>query len=317
MIKGIILALSACFLWGLVFVIPKYLYGFSPAEIAFTRHFFNGALSLAIFGALCLKKEMRYSKFLWLKAFQFSLIVNILFFIFVVMGVQLADAAITTLIVGVAPITIAFYGGLKEGNCNFKTLTLSGIFIFIGLFLINAEDLLNSNTSLTTNNYALGILFAALGLVAWTWYIVANTQLLKAHPTLSHFEWASMLGVATLFWVVLGYTILTLFILEPSQLQKYTSFSDEFNVFLLGTSFLGFFSSWLGTYLWNSGCTSLPISVSGSLSIFQTLFALVFVYVLEQKMPSIMEISGISIIFLAILYCVRGSSKAEPTLENI
>lgn len=315
MIKGIALVLSACFVWGLIFVIPSYLHAFSPIEIALGRHFVNGLLSLLFFGCFCFKRLIQFPKNVWFKALQFALIVNIIYYTCIVLGVQLADPAITALIAGLAPITISVYGNMKQNECEFKKLLIPSILIFIGLLLVNADTLFSTSTSLSTSNYILGVAFATIALVAWSWFVVANTQFLKTCPTMSYFEWATLLGVATLFWVALGGIFMGLFILEPSGLQKFTVMSDDLAYYLGGIAILGCICSWLGTYLWNSGCTYLPVSLSGQLTIFETLFGLTFVFSLEQKLPTLLEFSGIALMFLAVLYCMNTftAPKKSPT----
>ncbi|MFA6917074.1 MAG: DMT family transporter [Parachlamydiales bacterium] len=304
MLKGVILALSACFVWGLIFVIPTYLHAFSPIEIALGRHFVNGLTSLFFF-CFCFKKLINLPKLMWFKALKFALIVNIIYYTCIVLGVQLADAAITTLIAGIAPITIALYGNWQQNECDYKKLILPCILIFAGLILVNAQSLFTHSDTLSVNNYILGILFASIALIAWSWFVVANTQFLKTCPTLTYFEWASMLGVATLFWVVIGTAIMGFFVLDTSQLQRYMIPSDELTTFLVGIGILGCICSWLGTFLWNSGCTHLPLSLSGQLTIFETLFGLTFVFALDQRLPTLLEFSGILLMLLAVLYCMN------------
>jgi len=56
MIEGVGLRVISCFIWGLIFIVPQFMSGFSPIEIALGRYFFYGIASLLIF-LLCAMEE--------------------------------------------------------------------------------------------------------------------------------------------------------------------------------------------------------------------------------------------------------------------
>lgn len=314
MLKGIILTLSACFIWGLIYVIPIFLSAYSPVEIALGRYFFFGTISLIFFGGICYQKLSHYPFKIWRKALWFALVANVVYYTTLVLAVQYSSATITALIAGIAPITISFYGNWKNNECSFNKLILPAILIIAGLITINGKALFSNETIVISYEYIIGLFCAFLALVSWTWYVVANTQFLKTYPYVTHFEWSTMLGVSTFFWVILISLLMGLFFMDSTQIQKYFLLTTDLKIFLGLTAILGCLCSWLGSYLWNSGCIHLPVSLAGQMTIFETVFGLIFVYTLEQRLPSSLEGIGFSFIFLAIAYSMNVFSKTlqEP-----
>jgi drug/metabolite transporter (DMT)-like permease len=168
---------------------------------------------------------------------------------------------------------------------------IPSLLIGFGILFINGPALLTlSNES--GWEYGFGLLCGLFSLGLWNWYIVANARLLKQNPTLSSSDWSTLLGVGTLAWVILliGGLLLT----APSEsLDKYTTWTPFLYSFLGGGLILGFICSWLGSYLWNVGSQQLPSSLAGQLTIFETIFGLTFVYLVEQRFPDLMEFAGI------------------------
>ena len=313
MFKGLALALSACCIWGLIFVLPTFLGSFSSIEIALGRYFFYGIISLFFFIGFCFKNLINYPTRIWLKALSFALIANIFYYMALVLGVKYSGAGISTLITGIAPVSIAFYGNWLKNECSFSKLVIPALLIAIGLFIVNFDVFTGAPSVHYSYEYFFGIFCAFTSLMCWTWYVVANAKFLQANPTMSYFEWSTMLGVATFVWVVIIVTFSTLFLTDIGYLQKFSVVTTELQLFLLITAILGCICSWFGSFLWNSGCTYLPISLSGQLTIFESIFGLAFVYLIEKRLPSTFEILGITFMLSAILYSVTMFKKA--TLE--
>src|SRR5690242_14302842 len=141
MYRGITYALVACLIWGLIFVVPGFMQGFHPFEIALGRYFFYGLISLPIFLGLTLRKKRSYPWKIWFTAFQFTLFSSFIYYTCTVFALQNATPAITALILGIAPITISIYGNWKQRECSFKSLIFPSVLIFIGLALINIPHL--------------------------------------------------------------------------------------------------------------------------------------------------------------------------------
>lgn len=306
-LKGTMFALGACFIWGLIFIVPLFMDHFTPIEIALGRYFTYGILSFCIFLRIYLQGTCRYPFSIWLKVIGFSLVYSIGYYTFVILAVRYATPAICALILGVSPITIAFYGNWKQKECSYQSLVLPSILILIGLIVINAPYIMESTSPST---YLIGLFCAVWALIGWSWFVVANSAFLKNNPDVKSGDWSTLLGVGTLFWVFTMGLVVTLFFEDQLDFNKYVTPGPELVNFLIGCGVLGLICSWVGAYLWNKASFYLPVSLAGQLTIFETLFGLCFFYMLEQKLPPKMELLGVALLLTAIGYGIRASSQA-------
>lgn len=300
MFIGFLFACIACLIWGTVFVIPTFLEEFSPIEVTLGRYLSYGVVSSAIFFTRFGKLKKTPLK-IWVYAAFFGLAVNILYYLGVVIGLRYATPPLTILLLGLAPITIALYGNYQTGEFKYKNLVIPSIWILLGLFLVNVAEIDWSFTTRSPQDYLIGLAAGLGALVSWTLYAVHNARFLRAHPEIKNSDWTTLLGIGTLFWVVL----FTIMLASPNHkmidFSKFTELSPALYKFLGGILFLGSMCSWVGSYLWNRASGKLPISIAGAFIILETLFGLVFVYLVEQTFPSTLELLGIASMLGGIL----------------
>lgn len=289
------MALGACALWGLVFVIPALLEDFSVFQIAFGRCLVFGLFSFTIF----LIQNKRLRKILNLKsckeALKLSFVGNLLHYMALIVGIQMGNVVLATLILGVSPLSIAWYATYRKNGSLPINAFFPSLFILGGLFLIHFNIL---NEVVSYNEYFWSITCSCVALATWTWFIVANDDFLKKTSFPSQ-DWVTVLGVATLFWVFIGF--LVFFLLFPDH-------SAPLNLqrsYLIGSVVLGVGSSWCAQYLWNLGSRSLPLSLAGYLVIFETLFGLLFTYILGMRQTNPIDIIGTVLIITGIFFAIR------------
>lgn len=305
MIIGLILGISACFIWGLIFLIPDQLTGFSPIEVSLGRYFFYGLISFFLIACKRCQILRKYPLKIWLSALKFALFANIVYYTALVLGVRYANSSVTALILGMSPITIAIYGNIKQKVISFRSLILPCFFITIGLVFVNLNAFDEHSDILYFGEYLLGLMFAFTALIAWTWFAVANAKILKDHSEISSSDWVTMLGAATFVWVLVIAVLFCLFGGKYTELSKYTNFSTELSRFVIGSSILGILCSWVGSYLWNRASTSLPVSILGQLIIFETIFGLIFVHFFERNVPSVTSLIGMAMMLFGIVTSVN------------
>lgn len=315
MIFGISLVLSACFVWGLIFVIPQLLTGFTPIEVALGRYFFFGSVSCLFMCLGGLKKWRRIPFYIWSTAFSFALVVNVFYYVNLILGLRYSSASVIALILGISPISIPFYGNWRKKIFDFKPLIIPSLFIATGLILVNFQNLQGDLAKTSVTQYIFGLCCGFFSLCAWNWYAVANDEFLHKHPNLSPRDWSTLIGTCTLLWVILIGGLLWGFS-QIETIQKYYTLTDELKWFIFGSLILGLICSWLGAYLWNSASKHLPISLAGQLSIFETVFGLLFVYIIEHRCPPFLELMGIIIILSGVLISMYSFKKA-PLAMNI
>jgi len=308
MFKGISFATSACFIWGLIYVVPQFMQGFSSLEVALGRYLVYGVLSSIVFLNMRAHGSCRYPLSLWGKALYFSLISTIGFYTLLVTALRYSTPAVCALILGTSPITIAVYGNWKQKEIPFRSLLFPSILILIGLAMINIPHLSNGG-SLTS--YSLGLVCSLLSLSAWTWYVVTNSRFLKQYPNMHSTHWCTMIGIATLFWVMIFALVLLLFFENQIHFEKYRALDADLVGFLVGSAVLGVFSSWLAEFLWNRASFHLPVALAGQLTILEAAFAVLFVFILEQRWPPAIECAGMSLQLAAIIYGIHLFVKKE------
>lgn len=304
MLKGIVYALSACFIWGLIFIIPHFMSSFSSIEIAFGRYVFFGSASLLLLLKARLQGFCRYPLSIWIKALFLSFLSG--YYLWVVLGIRYASPEICALILGTSPITIAFYGNWKQKEGNLNVLILPSLLILIGLMMINIPHIIVTKSSW---EYSMGLICSFISLFSWSVYVVLNSRFLKTHSDMNSNDWATIQGVTTLFWVMM--CGLAYFLLGGRlDVQKYCNWNPDTCAFFGGCATLGLLCSWVGAFLWNKASVYLSVSLAGQLMIFETIFGIVFVYMLNQQLPTLMECSGIILLLGAVIYGIRTLSPS-------
>jgi|JI9StandDraft_1071089.scaffolds.fasta_scaffold10978_6 drug/metabolite transporter (DMT)-like permease len=310
MIKGTLFGLLACFIWGLIFVIPGFIEEFSSLEVVFGRYFFYGLLSLVFF----ISKKKRYPLSLWIRALGYSLVASIIYYLSLVLALRFATPPIAAIILGLAPIPITLYGNWKEKKCDYLQLALPCLLLLIGLVMVNAPHFINSPTPLL---FTFGLINGFIAFATWSWYAVTNAEFLKQNPHVRSEEWSTLMGIANLMWVLLFILPVAFFYKDTPLVMKYFLFGPSIKKFILGSMALGFVCSWVGGFYWNKASRILPISLSGQLLIFETVFGLLFVYSLEGAFPSLLETSGIVLLLAAVSYGVHLTSRGKAKAPEI
>lgn len=309
MFSGIIYVISACFFWGLIFVVPQMMEGYSSLEVAVSRYLFYGLFSVGLIG-FCRKQELKQlNSSIWLRAFWFGLLANVLYYPCLVCSIRYATPVIATLIFGLSPIAISIFGNWKRRECRYEHLILPALCILIGLVLVNWRELHNSMIEGSLQDYLLGITSGVIAVGLWTYYAVANADFLKRHPQISSLTWSTVVGIATLGWIaiILAYSIGKQG-LDHTLRQYIISNSHSF---VIGGLILGILSTWVGIYCWNKGSSRLPVSFAGQLTVFETIFGLLFVFILEGRYPSATEFSGAALMLSGVIMSIHTFKTAS------
>lgn len=300
MFKGILLALFACFIWGLIFVVPQFMSSFSPMEIMVGRYWCFGGISLLFLLLARMRGGCNYTWTVWNKALLLSFLSG--YYFWLVLSIRYSSPEVSALIMGTCPITIACYGNWKEKEVDFKALILPSVLIVIGLICINAPHLMVTNSYL---EYSVGVFFSVVSLVSWSLYVVLNSRYLKQNPHIHPDDWATMQGVTTFSWATVVGAVCAYIYWEDFQLGRYLIWTDETAYFLLGCATLGLVCSWGGNMMWNKASTLLPVSLAGQLMIFETIFGVIYVFILNWQAPSFLETFGIILLLGAVIHGIR------------
>ncbi|HWI12507.1 MAG TPA: DMT family transporter, partial [Burkholderiaceae bacterium] len=216
LVSGILFALAAGLMWGLVFVGPLLLPEYPATLQSFGRYLAFGliALPLAWFDRDRLKQLARAD---WIEALKLALVGNIVYYLFLASSIQRAGGPLPTMIIGTLPVVIAITSKLRraapgarvEAPLAWRRLLPSLALIALGIAIVNHVELerLRADPHADLARYALGGLLAGGAVACWTWYPIRNAEWLRAHPDRSPRGWATAQGIATLPLALAGYAL--------------------------------------------------------------------------------------------------------------
>jgi drug/metabolite transporter (DMT)-like permease len=117
-------------------------------------------------------------------------------------------------------------------------------------------------------------------------------------PSLSSNEWSLLLGIVSGVEALL--LALPAFTLEPAPHD-----GDAWLQFIAVSSGIAITASIIGNAFWNSASRRLPMTLTGQMVVFETLFALFYSFLWERRLPAITEIAAIAALIGAVTWCAR------------
>jgi drug/metabolite transporter (DMT)-like permease len=200
---------------------------------------------------------------------------------------------------------VALYGNLRHRDYPYRKLAPSLLLIGCGLVVVNLMEVDWSGTGEhSLASQLLGVGCALLALALWTWYAVANSTFLKAHPGITSAEWSSLMGIVALALSAVG--ALSLLGRDVTEAG-----ANPWRL-VAGSLVLGLVVSWGGTLLWNRASTLLPVSIAGQLVVTQAIAGLSYVYLAKAEVPPLLELMGIALVVTGVLIAVRRRQPPAP-----
>lgn len=316
MLAGLLAALGAGLLWGLVFVVPLILPEYPGIVLAIGRYLAFGVLAVGL-AWIDRPALARLSRADWIEAGKLALVGNLLYYATLASAIQLAGAPVPTLMIGTLPVVIAICANLagdhgRDGErMPWRRLAGPLCVILAGLLVVQwgpgghaaGADAVDERGS----RYLFGLLLAAIAVAAWTWYPIRNARWLRARgPGLAR-AWATAQGLATLPLAILA-------ALAFAAWQAVVAGGEGAFDWPLGprpTAFAGLMllvglaASWLGTLLWNRASHLLPPALAGQLIVFETLAALLYAFIWYGRWPAPSEAAGIVLLVSGVVLGVR------------
>lgn len=299
--RGISYAAIAGAMWGFVFLAPALLPDFHPLFLSSGRYILYGIVSALILLPVAKKIIPRVNQADWWMLIKLSFTGNILYYILLSFAVQMAGVASTSLIVGVLPVTITLMGRKDADALPLKRLALPLSLVMAGILCINLETLINtpaSNTPLSARIF--GIICAFGALFCWTHFAATNTRYLKQSAFTSG-EWSSLWGAVT------GLISLLIWLLAMPFMPKLLGeiSAERWMIFWAVNLGIALLSSWFGNLMWNAATRRLPITLGGQLIVFETICALLYGFLYQQRWPTPMEIIAIILLITGVIWTVR------------
>jgi drug/metabolite transporter (DMT)-like permease len=293
-LRGILAGLAAGALWGLVFVAPRMVTGFSGVDITAGRFVAYGAVAVAVmlFG-------LRTRRLPTARQAAAALGMSVLgftgYYLLLVLAIRDAGTEVPSLIIGTIPIWVMLLG--KPQHLRWAALAPGLALTLAGLALMMGSPH-EAGAGAAAAHYWRGIALAVASLVCWTAFAILNSAWLKRHPEVNATDWANWLGVAT------GLGALALWAAAGSDAATLAA-QPQLGLFAALCAATGFGSAWLATILWNIASQRLSASLCGQLIVSETLFALAYSFAWDGRWPTLAQAAACVLFTLGILASIK------------
>lgn len=276
---GMTQGIAAGAMWGLVFLAPQVLDDFNALQLSAARYLAYGAIA----GLLLAPRARSLARTLKgddvLAAVKLALLGNVVYYLGLATAVQWAGGAAAALVIGLVPLAVTLAGARDRDAAPLRRLfgpLALGIF---GTALVGAEALVAGPPDTSTLQRAVGLAGAFVALACWTAYSVVNKRWLARRPDLSAQDGALLVGGAT------GILALGLAAAALTTDNVPRSTADLLRLAAGGTV-LALCASVIGNACWNRATRLLPLTLTGQLIVFETLFGLLYGYCWAHRGPT-------------------------------
>ncbi|EEC9452989.1 DMT family transporter [Escherichia coli] len=344
MISGVLYALLAGLMWGLIFVGPLIVPEYPAMLQSMGRYLALGliALPIAWLGRVRLRQLARRD---WLTALMLTMMGNLIYYFCLASAIQRTGAPVSTMIIGTLPVVIPVFANLlysqRDGKLAWGKLAPALICIGIGLACVNIAELnhglpnfdwarYTSGIVLACVNiaelnhglpnfdwarYTSGIVLALVSVVCWAWYALRNARWLRENPDKHPMMWATAQALVTLPVSLIGYLV-ACYWLNTQTPDFSLPFGPRPLVFISLMIAIAVLCSWVGALCWNVASQRLPTVILGPLIVFETLAGLLYTFLLRQQMPPLMTLSGIALLVIGVVIAVRAKPE-KPLTESV
>jgi len=309
MLVGMLFALAAGMIWGIVFIGPLLLPEYPAAMQSFGRYLAFGLIALPL-GWLDRVELRKLTRKDWLLALELSAIGNVIYYLCLASSIQMAGGPVPTMLIGALPVTITIFSNIvnheRDGYLPWAKLIIPIGIVLAGIACVNHVEL-SSITAVQSSNvyrYGTGIVLGVAAVCCWTWYPIRNAQWMRSHADRNPRSWATAQGLATLPLAALGYA--SFWIWSAATGREFAMpFGPRPLVFIGVVVTIAVFASLVATMCWNAASQRLPTAMVGQLIVFETLAALCYTYILRAQLPSMLTFLGIGLLLLGVIWAVR------------
>lgn len=311
MISGVLYALLAGLMWGLIFVGPLIVPEYPAVLQSMGRYLALGliALPIAWLGRVRLRQLTRKD---WVTALALTMMGNLIYYVCLASAIQRTGAPVSTMIIGTLPVVIPVFANLlysqRDGKLSWWRLSPALVLIGIGLLCVNISELNQGLPDFSGWRYGSGIALALISVVCWAWYALRNARWLRENPDKHPMMWAMAQALVTLPVSLLGYIAACLW-LNGQTPDFALPFGPRPGVFIGLMTAIAVLCSWVGALCWNVASQKLPTVILGPLIVFETLAGLVYTFILRQEFPPLLTVSGIALLIVGVVIAVRAKPQ--------
>lgn len=316
MISGVLYALLAGLMWGLIFVGPLIIPEYPAVLQSMGRYLALGliALPIAWLGRVRLRQLGRKD---WVTALTLTMMGNLIYYVCLASAIQRTGAPVSTMIIGTLPVVIPVFTNLlysqRDGKLSWWRLSPALVLIGIGLLCVNISELNQGLPDFSGWLYGSGIALALISVVCWAWYALRNARWLRENPEKHPMMWATAQALVTLPVSLLGYIAACLW-LNGQTPDFALPFGPRPAVFIGLMIAIAVLCSWVGALCWNVASQKLPTVILGPLIVFETLAGLLYTFILRQEFPPLLTVSGITLLMVGVVIAVRAKPQKPSVM---
>jgi drug/metabolite transporter (DMT)-like permease len=308
-IAGVAYGIGAGALWGLVFLAPELVPEFGPLQLTIGRYFFYGLFSACLIAPIWHRLKPLLGRREWIALGWLALAGNTLYYILLSSAVRLGGIAMTSLIIGFLPVAVTIVGSRDQGAVPLRRLIPSLALSALGAVCIGWQALAGP-ASESVLKQAIGLLCAVGALISWTCYAVGNSRwLVRLHHVSAH-EWNMLTGVVTGVQALL---LIPLAMILANESHATLAWAKLAGV-AAGVAIL---CSMVGNALWNRMSKLLPLTLVGQMILFETLFALIYGFLWEQRLPTALEYVAFTLVVLSVVSCLAVHTQPRHDVSPV
>lgn len=307
---GIANGIAAGALWGVVFLAPAVLNTFTAIQLSAGRYLVYGLIAVILLAPRWKELRTRIGAAEWRGLLWLSLAGNLVYFVLLSNAVQWAGGAAASLIVGLIPVVVTVVGVREKGAVPLRQLAPALALCVVGVALVGYEALQAEHAEGSIGRRLLGLLCAFGALFSWALYSIGNSRWLARRPDLSGHDWSLLTGVAT--------GGLALLLVPAAFVGKTGAHAPvDWAWFWAISAGVAVIASVIGNACWNRASRHLPLTLTGQMIVFETLFALLYGFAWQQRWPTLMEVLAIVCLVSGVLACAHAHRPPRAVAEHV
>lgn len=309
MALGIVNGVAAGALWGVVFLAPAVLQSFNALQLSAGRYLVYGLIAVVLLLPRWKRLAPRLGRAEWIGLLWLSLAGNLVYFLLLATAVQWAGGAAASLIVGLIPVVVTLVGVREQGAVPLKQLLPALGLCVLGVALVGWEALMSEHLATPWRQRLIGLLCAFGALFSWALYSIGNSRWLARRSDLSSHDWSLLTGVTTG-----GLALLLVPMAFIGHTGSHTS--AQWSGFWAISAGVAVVASILGNAFWNRASRLLPLTLTGQMIVFETLFALLYAFAWQQRWPSLLEALAIVFLVAGVMLCAHAHRTPRAIAEH-
>jgi drug/metabolite transporter (DMT)-like permease len=308
---GVAYGAAAGALWGVVFLAPELVRDFNPLLLAIGRYLFYGLISAVLLAPRWRVFAKTVTQREWLVLAWLGFAGNTLYYVLLSSAVQVGGIAMTSLVIGFLPVAVTIIGSRDRNAIPLVKLVPSLLLCAAGAVCIGWQAVAEP-AAVSVSERVTGLLCAVGALASWTAYAVGNSRWLARLDHFSAHDWNLLTGIATGAQSLLLLPLAIIF--DPTHHGGH-----EWGRFVVVSTGVAVFASIIGNAFWNRMSRLLPLTLVGQMILFETLFALIYGFLWEHRLPEFLEMVSFTLVVLSVLTCVaahRGKGRPISTPDN-